>query len=200
MIERMMEAFKRPSRLIFFIGSIAVFVLETILAFSRIDGGFFQVFTGIIILLATMIATGSIPVLLILKKDEAVKLIFNILALYWLIDNTMDDLHMSVLIYSEFGAIHVCEGVFSVLFALSFLTIMVIIVVQYIFKEAAVAKIAFVTFLIAILFGLVLMIIELATDSRAGFGWPAYCIDIVTDFVIPVTLLFGVMHLYVNDL
>ena len=200
MIEKMMKAFKTPSRLILLIGSICVFVLEAIWAFSRIDGRFFQVFTGILILLATLIATGSIPVLLILGKDDAAKIVFNLLVVYWLIDNTIADLTGSVLIYSEFGAIHVCNGVFSVLFALCFLTIIVMIVIQYVFTDFALAKPLFVVFLFALLFGFINMIIELAIDSRAGFGWVAYMIDILTYLVIPVTILFGMLHFYVNDL
>ena len=128
--------------MILFVGSIVVFALTALSGFGNIGGDFFPVFIGIIVLVAKLAATAAIPTLLILKKDDIAKIVFVILSGYWLISSAEGQLsYASTVGYGT--ALYDCASVFSVLFGLCLLAVIVLIVLGFALKDKTLRRLIY---------------------------------------------------------
>ena len=198
MLDRIIQIFKKPSRFILFVGSIVVFALTMLSGFGNIGGDFFPVFIGIIVLLATLCATATVPVLLILKKDDIAKIVFVVLAGYWLISSARGQLG-NVAWVGEGTALTDAAGVFSVLYGLCLLAIIVLIVLHLVLKNDFLKKVVLCVLAGAIVLGLVAMILWCVIYGKYNSHWTVFIDEICSFVAIPVTVFGGCVYYFIDE-
>lgn len=183
--------------MILFVGSIVVFALTALSGFGNIGGDFFPVFIGIIVLVAKLAATAAVPTLLILKKDEIAKIVFVILSGYWLISSAEGQLsYASAVGYGT--ALYDCAAVFSVLFGLCLLAIIVLIVLGFALKGKDFKVVDLLLLCGAIVLGLVALILWCVIYGKNQYPWTSFVSSINYFVVIPVTVAGGLLYYFVG--
>lgn len=198
MINNIIQTLKKPSRLILFVGSIVVFVLTALNSFGNIGGEFFPVFIGIIVTFATLAATAAVPVLLILKKDEAAKIVFAILASYWVISTARSDLSYAVVVEDEFPSLYVAAGIFSVFFGLCLLAVIVLLVLHFVLKK----DFKVITLCVGVgslLMAFIAMILWCVIYGKQDASWTQFISELNSHFFIPVTIIGGVLYYFIDE-
>lgn len=197
MLNNIISILKKPSRMILFVGSIVVFALTALSGFGNIGGDFFPVFIGIIVLVAKLAATAAIPTLLILKKDDIAKIVFVILSGYWLISSAEGQLsYASTVGYGT--ALYDCAAVFSVLFGLCLLAVIVLIVLGFALKGKDFKAVDLLILCGAIILGLVALILWCVIYGKNQYPWTSFVSSINYFVVIPVTVSGGLLYYFVE--
>lgn len=198
MLNNIIQTFKKPSRLILLIGSILVFALTALSEFGNIGGEFFPVFIGIIVLVATLAATAAVPVLLVMKKEEAAKIVFSILAGYWLISKTRGELATSSWVVDGLPLLYVAAAVFSVFFGLCLLAVIVLAILQYVLKKEF-RPIIMCVLAGALLMAFVALILWLVVYGKQDAAWTVFIDEFNAHLVIPVTLIGGILYFFIDE-
>ena len=198
MINNIIQTLKKPSRLILLVGSIVVFAFTALTSFSGIDGGFFPVFIGIIVLIATLAATAAVPTLLILQKDKAAKIVFSILAAYWVISTARGDLSYAVVVDDLYPDLYIAAGIFSVFFGLCLLAVIVLLVLHFTIKKDFKLICLYVA-AGALLFGFIAMILWCVIYGKQEADWTQFISEINRHLVIPVTIIGGALFYFIEE-
>lgn len=196
MLNTLVSFFKKPSRMILFVGSIVVFALTALTGFGGIGGDFFPVLIGIIVLVAKLAATAAVPTLLILKKDEIAKVVFMILAGYWLISSAEGELGLAGM--TGYVALYDAAAIFSVLFGLCLLAIVVLIVLGFALKGKNFKMICLLVLCGAIVLGFVALILWCVIFGKNEADWTSFVGAINTYLAIPVTVAGGLLYYFID--
>lgn len=198
MLNNIIQTLKKPSRLILLIGSILVFALTALSEFGSIGGEFFPVFIGIIVLVATLAATAAVPVLLVMKKEEAAKIVFSILAGYWLISKTRGDLGYASWVVDKMPGLALSAALFSVFFGLCLLAVIVFAILHYVLKKEF-RPIIMCVLAGALLMAFIALILWLVVYGKQDASWTVFIDEFNAHLVIPVTLIGGVLYFFIDE-
>lgn len=198
MINNIIQTLKKPSRLILLVGSILVFAFTALTQFGSFDDEFFPVFIGIIVLVATLCATAAVPVLLILKKDDAAKIVFSILAAYWVISTARGDLSFAVVVADPYPSLYIAARLFAVFFGLCLLAVIVLLVLHFALKRDF-KLIALYVGAGALLFGFIAMILWCVVYGKQEADWTSFISEINRHLVVPVTILGGTLYYFIDE-
>ena len=197
-MKKVFEVLLKPSRLILIIAAFAYAGLYAIVSFGSFDGGFLAVVGGLIVSTLTLAAVVAIPVLLLLKKEEAAKLVFILVAGYWLVSSAQNYL----LNYSWWvegdKALPILIAVFAFLAGLALTGVLVLLVLHFILKKEVFKFFAVLAFVGAYLFIFVLVVLLLVyyiqiVANNGKVGWTSY-ISLLLMLTAPVAVLFGYLY------
>ena len=191
-MKKIFDVLLKPSRLILIIAAFAYAGLFTIAIFGGFGGGFLPVVANLIIFILTVAAVVAIPVLLLLKKEEAAKIVFLLVAGYWLISESRSYLSFAQVTESENGLV-VANGVFGFLAGLALVGVLVLLVLHFILKKEVFKFCAVLTFAGAFLFIFVFFILELVLFIKYENGWTSY-VNLIADLIAPVGVFFGYLY------
>ena len=186
----------KPARWILLIGSFVYLVIFAVATSGGLGGRFLPVVSTLIILLAGMAALAAVPVCLLLKKEDAAKLVFTILAGYWVISTILGQLGQAQMIDNGTEGLVITACVFSFLMGLCILGVLVLLVLNYVLKKDIFRLAAVLTMVGVILFALVAGILWMVVYGKWGLGWTLF-VDAVGDyFILPTLILFGYLYFY----
>lgn len=199
-MKKIFDLLSKPSRMIFIIAAFAYVGLYAIISFAGFGGGFVSVLGGLIVSVLTIAAVVAIPVLLLLKREEAAKLVFILVAGFWLVSRAQS-YTLNYAAWTEFeDGLGVCVGVFGFLAGLALTGVLVLLVLHFILKKEVLKFSAVLAFAGAYLFIFVTMILTLVyyikmsvENNYISFGWTNY-VSLVLDLVAPVAVCFGYLY------
>lgn len=195
-MKKIFDILLKPSRWVLLIGSFVYLVLFAVTTAGGIGGRFLPVLSVLIILLAGMAALAVVPVCLLLKKEDAAKLVFTILAGYWVISTVLGKLGEATVIDNNSPGILVAACIFSFLMGICVLGVLVLLVLNYIMKKDFFRFLAVMVMAGVILFALVAGILWMVVYGQWEAGWISF-VNVAGDcFVLPALILFGYLYFY----
>lgn len=196
-MKKFFEALKEPSRLILIIGSFLVLVLFELTLFGNIGNEFFPVLSSIILIVAYSAALAATPVLLLMKKDNIAKIIFAILAGYWVISTIVNQIATGSMIDSDFPPLLITYSVFAFLYGIVLLGVMVLVILSIALKKDILKLIALIAVVTSIGLSYLAGLFEMIyLGSSEGAAWTTF-VDAINDyFVIPVVICFGFLYFF----
>lgn len=192
-MKKIFEVLVKPSRLILLIASIAYVVFYLITSFGSMGGGFLEVIANLIILILTVSAVAAIPVLLFMKKEQAAKIVFILVAGFWLISRNQNYLGYASIIDGKAEGLFNALGVFGFLFGLTLAAVLVLLVLHFILKKEIFRLCALFTFALGFLFFLVFFVLSIIIYAKYDYGWTSY-INLLANLIAPVGILFGYLY------
>ena len=191
-MKKIFDALLKPSRLILIVAAFAYAGIYSVVTLGGFGGGFLPVVARLIIFVLTLAAVVAIPVLLLLKKEEAAKIVFLLVAGYWLISESRNYLGFAEVTDSQNGLV-VATGVFGFLAGLALVGVLVLLVLHFILKKEVFKFVALLAFLGAYLFIFVFVILEFVLFIKYEAGWTNY-VELFLYLIAPVGVLFGYLY------
>ena len=195
-MEKFFNILLKPAKWILVIGSLVYATWFAVQTAGSINGTFMSVVSNLLILIVGSALLFSVPVLILLKKEDMAKIAFFILAGYWLISTTRAMFGYAET-YTELNdGLAVTGGVFAFITALCLVGVLALIVLEFVVKKPALRLFTFFAVLGVILFafltGLLLFILHAANDSP--YGW-AYTANLLVEYLlVPVIVCFGCLY------
>ena len=193
-MKKIFDIILKPARLILIICAFAYAGLYSLVTFGNFGGGFLDVLASLIIYVLTITAVVAIPLLLLLKKEDAAKLVFIIVGGYWLITEGRSYLSYGQIADSQNGLV-VATAVFGFLVGLVLTGVLVLLVLNFILKKELFRFIAVLALVGAYLFIFVFVILELVLFIKYEGAWTNY-IQLFLYLVAPVGVLFGYLYFF----
>lgn len=202
-MKKIFEVLSKPARLILIIAAFAYVGVYSVVAFGGFGGGFLPVLANIIIYVLTAGAVVAIPILLLLKKEEAAKLVFLLVGAYWLISESRGLLSYANLVTENNEGLSVAYGVFGFLAGLALTGVVVLIVLKYILKKEVFKFCAVLTFVGAYSFILVFFVLRFAYQCKINYEYRNYdyiiyqwleFVNLFLYLIAPVGVLFGYLY------
>ena len=196
-MNKVLKALEKASRLGLLICAITYVGLYIVARMGSIGGEILPVLSRITLVVMTIIAVGSIALLLLLKKEEAAKIVFTIVAGYWLISNSA-----SYLTAAE-GAVDGNDGLFIVtsvvgfVVGLSLTAVLVLLVLHFIMKKEILRLSALFTMAGAITVIFVLFVLNIVKFAKYSdfYDWTSY-VYAINSLVAPVGVCFGYLYFF----
>ena len=199
-MQKIFEVLSKPARLILIIAAFAYAGLYAVVSFGSFDGGFLAVVGGLIVSVLTIAAVVAVPVLLLLKKEEAAKLVFILVAGYWLVSNAQSYL----LNYSWWAegddGLRIVIAIFGFLAGLALTGVLVLLILNFILKKEVFKLSAVLAFAGAFLFIFILVILLLVyyiktsvENDYYNVPWTNY-VSLLLMLAAPVAVLFGYLY------
>ena len=202
-MKKIFEVLSKPARLILIIAAFAYVGVYSVVALGGFGGGFLPVLANIIIYVLTAGAVVAIPILLLLKKEEAAKLVFLLIGAYWLISESRGLLSYAHLVTENNEGLSVAYGVFGFLGGLALTGVVVLIVLKYILKKEVFKFCAVLTFVVAYSIILIFFILRFAYQCKINYEYRDYdyitykwseFVDLFLYLIAPVGVLFGYLY------
>lgn len=195
-MEKFFNILLKPAKWILIIGSFVYATWFAVQTAGSINGTFMSVVSNLLILIVGSALLFSVPVLILLKKEDMAKIAFFILAGYWLISTTLTMFGYAET-YTELNdGLAVTGGIFAFIAALCLVGVLALIVLEFVIKKPALRLFTFFAMLGVILFvflaGLLLFILYAANDSPAGWAYTADLL--VKNLLVPAIVCFGCLY------
>lgn len=200
-MKELLKAIKGPSRIIYMVGATIYALLFAVIAIGNgaTGGQFMPVFAGLIIMAAGIIAIGSVPLLMLLKKEDAAKIIFVVLAGYWLVSQAQARIGMAGGIVDGVDGTAVTGYVFGFISGIMLLIIGILVIVYTIFsKKRGLMGVAFWIMLSFVLVAMITGIIILIAQAKAKANWAAIMDTVAEGFIVPTVVVFGYIYFFAN--
>ena len=191
-MKKIFDILLKPARLILIICAFAYAGLYSLVTFGNFGGGFLDVLASLIVYLLTVAAVVAIPVLLLLKKEEAAKIVFILVAGFWLISENRTLLGFASITESNDGLV-VTTGVFAFLAGLALVGVLVLLVLNFVLKKELFRFLAVLTLAGAYLFILIFVVLEIVLYAKYDAGWTTF-VGLFLDLIAPVGVLFGYLY------
>lgn len=199
-MKKIFDALLKPSRMILIIASFAYAGLYSIVAFGGIGGGFLPVMAQLIITVLTLCAIVAAPILLLIKKEEAAKLVFILVAGYFLLNRTQGWLGYAQWAGENSEGLPIPIGIFGFLAGLALAGVLVLLILHFILKKEVLKLSAVFAYVGAYFFFFVMSVLLFAYYCKLNadyggnaVGWTSF-VDIFADLIAPVAVLFGYLY------
>ena len=196
-MEKFFNILLKPAKWILVIGSFVYATWFAVHSAGSITGTFMSVVSNLLILIVGSALLFSVPVLILLKKEDMAKIAFFILAGYWLISTTLNmfGYAQTYCIEGAPGAASV-GGVFAFITALCLVGVLALIVLEFVFKKAFFRLLAFFAMLGVILFALLTGVLLFAglVEYSDFLGW-TYVVNLLVEYLlVPAIVCFGCLY------
>lgn len=195
-MDKFFNALLKPAKWILVIGSFVYGAWFAVQTAGSIQGTFMSIVSNLIILIVGCALLFSVPVLILLKKEEMAKIAFFILAGYWLISTTR-----SMFGYAETYCIEgapgaaIAGGIFAFLTGLCLVGVIALIVLEFVSKKPALRLFAFFAMFGVILFGLLTGILLFAAFLDIGYYPWTYTANMFVEYLlVPALVCFGCLY------
>ena len=181
------------SKLIAIIALYAATAFAFIANAAGIGGGFFPVVGGLIGLLFATALFGSIPTLLLLKKDKLANFALIPVFSYWFINSVFDALGWADNAVSGAGGLTITIGIFAFIVALALLTAGAFGVLYFLKKDKKFLQLAIVILFGTILFFFLIWVLLIALFAKYGWDWNSYFDAFYQYLFLPIGISFLVL-------
>ena len=194
-MKKILELLVKPSRLILLIASIVYVSLYAISGFGSLGGEFMPLISRLIIMLVTIAAVVSIPVLLILKKDNIAKIVFALVGGFWLVDAARSYVSDGQAVINGADGLYITAGIFGFLAGLCLTAVLILLVFSFVLKKEALRFVSILVFIIGYVFIFITSIFQMIIEGQVNAGWTLYFISI-NMMVAPIAVLFGYLYFF----
>lgn len=192
-MDNLIRSISKFARLAGIVLLLAATAFSLIVHAAGFPNGFMPVIGNLLLMVFDLLILGSIPVLLLLKKDAYVKYILAALFGYWLISNTYSFLGDSDIIVSGNSGLTIARGLFEFFIALCLLAILVFIVLFVLRKKGKLLQLAFCVLVGSLVFFVVLWGINMGRYAKFDYGWTSYLYAFRAYLFVPIGLTFLVL-------
>ena len=201
-MNKFLNALGKPAKWILLIGSALYALLFAIMTFAQIDGNFFSVMASLIIGVVGFAVLAAVPLFILLKKENISKIVFSILAGYWLISSFLGEVGAGYNIDNGNPGIFNAACVFSFIFGLTLLAVAALLVLSFVLKKDLFRLIALGALAIAIFMALVAGILWLSyfgyvkAEYDMNTSWVRVLSTICDYFFLPLIVSMGYLYFY----
>ena len=205
-MEKFMSLIKKFGKLLIIILGFAYGAIFAVTAIGAgaIKGQFMPVLANLILMTVGTGAIISVPLLLLLKKETPARLIFAVLAIYWMIYAAQDNLSLAGYAVKGMPGEAVTAGIFAFIIALLLLAVSVLLIVYYVFNRTpkVSGKVLFIVVLAVlgsiIVFSMVKGILLAIAYSGDGGNWPFVVDAIAEGFIVPPLVIVGYLYFFMD--
>ena len=187
------KVLSKPAKWILVIGSLIYAIWFAVQTAGSIQGSFMSVATHIIILIVGSALLFSVPILVLIKKIDIAKVVFLILAGYWLINTTRAMLgYAERYCFDGADGVSIVGGIFAFITGLCLVGVLSFIVLEFAAKKPSFRMLAFFAMFGVILFGLItgiLLFVVLVGDR--DYHWTTAANMFVEYLLVPTVVCFG---------
>ena len=196
-MDKFFKELTKPAKLIFVIGSFVYTAIFAILTAGGIGGRFMSVMTNLIILVVGTCLLVAAPILILLNKNEAAKVVFLIIFGFWILSSIQSYYGWAnARVIDGNDGLVITQGVFDFIIGLALTAVLVLSALEFMFKKKALRFISFLIMLGIIAFGVVTFIIALVNYIRNNAGWTAYLNGVNTYLLPAPVLFFGYLYFF----
>ena len=196
-MEKFFNILLKPDKWILVIGSFVYATWFAVQTAGSINGTFMSVVSNLLILIVGSALLFSVPVLILLKKEDMAKIAFFILAGYWLISTALSMFgYAQTYCIEDASGAAIAGGVFAFITALCLVGVLALIVLEFVAKKAFFRLFAFFAMFGVILFALLTGILLFAStvEGIEFFGWPNVVNLLVEYLLVPAIVCFGCLY------
>ena len=189
-MKKLFETLLPPSRLVLLVLGCAYAVLFAVLTLASMGDNFLEVMSNIIMFVVFFGAFASVPVLLLLNKDQAAKIVFAIVAGYLLLSAVQQQFMYASIVSGNSEGLIVAVGIFGFIIGLAYVAAGALLVLSLALNKENFKLYA----LLALVLGIVLQVIEfvlmLIMFIKYKSPWTSY-LEAIAYLIIPAMALFG---------
>ena len=190
-MKKVLETLSKVSKWPFIGLSFTFAVLWSMGYFTR-GGNFFSSFAGILLGLLGLGVLCVVPVLILLKKEGQAKIVFYILAGYWLISSILSEVGMASLTEWE-ETTSTLYGIFAFIFGLSLIALLAFIVLVVVLKKPLYKVILSFILIGVIAFAVIVFIFAMIFYGKGEAGWYSFVDAIASYLIAPAAVGFGLL-------
>ena len=197
-MNKFFQTLAKPARLIFVICAIAYSVWFAVRTGSGIGGGFMSTVTNIIVLFVGAALLVSVPILLLLKKDDQAKVVFLVLVGYWLISSILEWFGYAQM-FAVDGAdgLTIVTGIFYFISGLGLVGLLVLIALEFALKNSLFRFIAFLVLLGVVAFAFLNSIFVIINVAKYEiYPWAGEVDMVLALIFVPIMVFFGYLTFF----
>lgn len=189
-MDKFFKELTKPAKLIYVVGAFIYTLIFAILTAGGIGGRFMSVMTNLIILVVGTCLLVAAPILILLNKNDAAKVVFLIIFGFWILSSIQSYYGWAnVRVVNGNDGLVITQGVFDFIIGLALTAVLVLSALEFMLKKKALRFISFVIMLGVIAFGVVTYIFDLVNCIRLNAGWGSY-LDGINTYLLPAPVLF----------
>ena len=178
------------------IAMILLFAATTFLliaTLANLGGGFMPVLGDLILLAVDLVIVGIIPLLIVLKKDNAIKYVLAPIFGYWLLRSIHTYIGHSSRIVGNNPGLIIAPSVFEFVIGCTLLGIVVLTVLYFFMKKKILLNIGFAMLAGAVGLFFVTFVLWIAAYAKYGADWTSYIYGFYEFLFLPAGLVFIVL-------
>lgn len=188
-------------RLVYIIGAFLFAGLFALAAIGRgaAAGQFMPVLGGIIIMSVGALAVASVPILMLLNKEDIAKIIFSVLAGYWVISTGRGYIEYCQMAVEGATGLQVTVGIFGFLTGLTMLAMVAFLVLYLALgKKEIYLRIGFFLLLGTVVMAFITGILYLVLLGQVKADWSNFVAGINDSFIAPILVATGFVYFYIT--
>lgn len=193
-MENLLKALSKPAKWIFVIGGFFYAAWFAIVTATGFGNSFISVIASLIIMTIGTALLVAAPLLVLLKKDNAAKMVFLFLLGYWVLTTIQNWLGTSAGLVESNDGLAIVAGIFSFVAGLGIVAVLVLTVLEIILKKPALRFVSFLVFLgvIVVSFFAGLFLVILSGTNNAF--WPNGVQFLIQFMILPIIICFGYIY------
>lgn len=195
-MEKLFQALSKPAKWVFVIGGFFYAVWFSISTATGMGNNPMSVITSLIIMTVGTALLVATPLLILLKKESAAKILFVFLLGYWLLSTIQAWFMYADALVNSNDALSIVSGIFSFILGLGTVTILVLTVLEFILKKPAFRFISFIIFLAIVGLAFITSIFLIINTIRLDAFWPNGVDFFVQYMILPAVLCFGYLFFF----
>lgn len=195
-MEKFFNSLSKPAKWIFIIGGLFYATWFIVMKATAIDGTFVSVINGIVILSIGAILIAGAPILTLIGKNDAAKMVFLFLLGYWVLTSAQAFLGYADVFTESRNGLAITAGIFAFIAGLGLAGIIVLIALEFIFKLKSLRFIAFLVMLGVIVCGFLAALLIAIYAGTNNVFWPTGAELLVEWMILPVVVTFGYIYFF----
>ena len=195
-MNKFFQALTKPAKWVLVIGGFFYAIWFAIMQGTAIDGEAMSVIAHLVIMIVGTILLVAVPVLVLLKKDDAAKMLFLFLIGYWVLTSIQNWLFYAETFTDSDNGLGITAGIFSFIAGLGLVGVLVMTVLEFALKKPAFRVITLLIMLgvlaVSFIAGLLLFIYACTINAV----WPMGLNFLVEYIILPVIICFGYLYFF----
>ena len=193
-MEKFLNALSKPAKWIFVIGGFFYAMWFAIMTATGFGNGFVSVIVSLIIMTIGTALLVAAPLLVLLKKDNAGKMVFLFLLGYWVLTTIQNWLGISAGLVESNDGLAIVAGLFSFIAGLGVVAVLVLTVLELILKKPALRFVSFLVFLGVIIVGFFAGLFLVILSGMNNAFWPSGIQFLIQYMILPIIICFGYIY------
>ena len=194
-MKKILDFLAKPSKLIYLVCAFAYAGLFAIATLGCLGGEFLPVISSLLVFLMLFAGAIAAPLLVVLHKEQAAKIVFGLVSAYWLVIAVQNNLGYTVFCQDGFSALQATIGVFGLLIGLCLLAVLVLAILSVVLKKELFKLVSILSLVGAFVFYFVMMVLLFVLYVKHETQWTNF-IQLFVDLVAPAAILFGYLYFF----
>lgn len=193
-MEKFFNSLSKPAKWVFVIGGFFYATWFAVTQATAIDGQFVNVITKLIIMVVGSALLVAAPILVLLNKNDAAKMVFLFLLGYWVLNTAQSWLFYADTFTDARDGLPIAGGIFCFVAGLGLVAIIVLTGLEFIFKAKGLRFVSFLVMLGVVIFGFIGgLLLTIYAGTMKAF-WPRGMEFLIDFMILPVIICFGYLY------